>query len=261
MGAYKIGEARKTINESSQKNAAVYVDIQKTNPETAALQEALSKIQLEATLNPKEDTGNPFDPKADDTLTDTLAKNIFITYAQRESGKNTDDDEILAGNIIGGIDTSALPQATFSLKDVILFVPQTTEDIKRYGNEAGVVIKQYYSLVASPAYSDGDLRKISIIHKRIGQDLIKVRVPAALAQSHLNLSNAFVMFGESLLLIALEEQGDPLKALLSIRTAKDSSESILRSSVEINTYLNQNDILYSENDAGLIWQGLISAEQ
>ncbi len=261
MGAYKIGEARKTLNESNRKNAAVYVDIQKTNPETAELQEALNKIQLESTLNPSGDTGNPFEAKANDTLTDSLAKNIFITYAQKESGKTSDDDEILAGNIVGGIDTSALPQATFSLKDIQIFVPQTKEDVKRYGNEAGGIIKKYYTLIGTPAYSDGDLRKIAVVHQRIGKELIRIKVPAALAQSHLNLANAFVMFGESLLLIALEEQKDPLKALLSIRTAKDSSDSVLNSSIEINTYLTQNDILYFENEAGLIWKGLINAEQ
>jgi hypothetical protein len=260
IGAYKIGEARKVINESSRKNAAVYVDIKKTNADTLALQEALNKIQLEATLNPSEDA-NPFGPKESDTLTDTLAKNIFLSYAERESGKSTDDDAAIAGSVIGGIDTSALPQPTFSLNDVRLFVPQTKEDIKRYGNEAGGVIKQYYTLMTMPKYSDGDLRKLSVIHQRIGQELIKIKVPAALSQSHMNLANSYVVFGDSIGLMATEEQRDPLKALLSMRTAKDSSESMTTATIEINTYLKQNDILYSENEAGLIWEKLISEEQ
>lgn len=261
LGAYKIGEARKVLNESKKKNAAVYIDIKKTNPDTLALQEALNKIQTEAALNPDADRGNPFQVKSTDTMTDALAKNIFITYAERESGKSDDTDETVANSIIGGIDTSVLPRAAFSIKDIKLFVPQTKEEVKAYGNASAAIIKKYYTVVASPEYADGDLKKIASVHKEIGQELISVKVPAAMAQSHLNLANGYVMFGESLDIIAKEEQKDPLKALLSVRTAKDSSESITTSATEINTYLNQNDILYSENEAGLIWQRLISVEQ
>lgn len=260
LSAYKIGEARKVVNESKKKNVAVYVDIQKTNSDTAKLQEALNKIQLDATLNPEEDA-NPFAIKNDDTLTDALAKNIFVTYAQRESGKSADDDETVAGMLVGGIDTSALPQATYSLNDIKLLVPRTTDEIKAYGNASGAIIRLYYSLVNTPKYSDGDLRKMAVIHQRIGQELIKIQVPAALAQAHLNLANSYVMFGDSLLIIALEEARDPLKALLSVRTAKDSSENITSAAQEINTYISQNDILYSENEAGVIWQRLVTAEQ
>lgn len=261
LGAYKIGEARKTLNEEKKKGSAVYVDIKKSNADNDLLEAALANIQGNSTLNASGSDENPFAAKPNDTLTDSFAKSIFLSYAERESGMSNDDDETIANDIIGKIDVSSLPKPAFSLSNINLFVPISTQDIKKYGNEAGAVIKVGYVRLGSPEYADNDLAKIAELHKSIGQKLIKVRVPSALSQSHLNLANAYVMFGDSLEILATQQQIDPLKALLAVRTAEEASKNITASSEEINTYLNQNDILYSDNEPGLIWPRMVVSEQ
>jgi hypothetical protein len=261
LGAYKIGEARKVINDASKTNSAVYIDIQKTNADNADLQQALQQIQLDETLNASGTDDNPFAPLPTDTMTDSLAKDIFLTYAQRESGQINDDDDTIANNIVGSIKVSDMPQPAYNLGNMKLFVPITTEEAKKYGNQAGQIIRDYYAVLKLPQYADNDLRKVAIVHKAIGAELIKLQVPAAISQSHLNLANAYVMFGESLMLLASQEEKDPLKALLSVSTAKDSSAAIAKSAGEINSYFEQNAILYAENEGGAIWPRLLSNEQ
>lgn len=261
LGAYKIGEARKVLNAEKKKNTAVYVDIQKSNANNSILEAALANIQGDLAANASGTEENPFAPNPKDTLTDSFAKSIFLSYAERESGMGNDDDEAIASKVIGNIDTSSLPKPAFSLANLQLFAPVSKDEIKKYGNDAGLVIKVNYILLGSPEYADNDLHKIAQLHKKIGQSLIKVRVPAAMAQSHLNLANAYMMFGESLDILATQEHVDPLKALLSVRTAEESGNNIAKSAGEINSYLNQNDILYSDNEPGLIWPRMVVLEQ
>lgn len=259
LGAYKIGEARKVLNEERRKTGAVYVDFKPTDPSNALLQAALENIESDETASGTDD--NPFTPKPTDTMTDSFAKSIFLTYAERESGQRSDDDASIANSVIGQIDVSNLPKVAYSLNNVQLFVPMTNDEVKKYGNDAGTVIKNNYLLLGTPEYADNDLRKVARLHKQIGQALIQIKVPAALAQSHLNLANAYVMFGDSLDVLATQEKVDPLRALLSIRTAEESSKNLTKAAGEINSYFEQNDILYSDNEAGLIWPRLTVAEQ
>lgn len=255
IAAYKIGEARKNLVAKNQANRAVYVDIQKTNAEAAILESALAKINQDLALGVGTST-NPFAPSPDDTLTDSLAKKVFVSYAEAESSGSQSNPDEIAASIVANMNVSDLPKPTFNVGDVLLFVPKTKDEVRTYGNLSGNVVLTNYSAIANSQTQSHDLAYIAKIHTKIGEELMKIKVPASISQHHLNIANGYSMLGQSFSIIASQEKKDPLKALLAVRTANEAAKNMNSSLEKIQTYFEQNDILYDNTEAGSIWYRL-----
>lgn len=257
IGAYTIGEKRRVALQSQIKQqSAVYIDLQKTNEGSDLLESTLQKLNTQALLGTST-SANPFAPSAEDTLTDRLAKEVFVNYAGQEAGTETRSEEEVINAIISQIDTSSLPQAVFSLTNVKMFVPRTNEDIRAYGNQVGQIIKTNYQVIADKKQTI-NLEEIGEIHKKMGNEIIRANVPTTITQQHLALANAYVVLGESFIIIAKDEKKDPLKSLLAIRTAKTAAENLDLNNKEINSYFNKNGILFTNDEAGIVWSRIVS---
>ncbi len=257
IGAYTIGEKRREAMQSqAQIQSAVYIDLQNVNEGGDLLEATLQKLSTESLLGTSTVT-SPFTPSPEDTLTDRLAKEVFINYAGQEAGTETRSETEVINSIISQIDTSALPQSVFTLTNVKMYVPRTNEDIKTYGNAVGEIIKDNYKVIADKKQTIG-LAEIGEIHKKIGNEMIKINTPTTVAQQHLALSNAYVVLGESFIVIANDEKKDPLKSLLAIRTAKTAAENLDTNNKEINSYFTKNGILFTNDEAGIVWSRIVS---
>ncbi len=255
IGAYKIGEARRLVLQANLGQSAVYIDLQKTNSEAATLAAALQNVDL-AMATATSGEANPFAPSSDDTLTDSLAKNLFLAYAEQQNGSDTRTDDEVASGIISGIDTSKLPVSVYSIGNVKITNPRTTEDIKVYGNRVGAIIKDNYTYIASKKDTI-QLKEIAQIHKKIGAEMIAVEAPAPVAQMHLAIANDYALLGASFEIIANEDKKDPLKSLLAIRTAKDAAENLDQMYKEINSYFAKNAILFTNEEPGIVWSRIV----
>lgn len=255
VGAFKIGEAKRlALAEDLKKQTAVYIDIQKTNNDGALLQEALRKIDIESALGTSS-AENPFAPSPNDTLTDTLAKNLFLSYADVQSGNSSRTDEDIANELVSSINTSALPIAPYTLGNISIFNPKSTTDIKIYGNAVGTIIKNNYMVIAQ---NKGiKLQAIADIHKKIGAEIILVPVPASVAQQHLTIANNYALLGESFSIIAQEDKKDPLKSLLAIRIATDAADSLNTIYTQMTNYFSKNDIIFEKGEPGLFWSLIV----
>ena len=254
VAAFKIGEARKRTLEAERSGSAVYIDLEQTNESTKILQTALQNLQLNTMLGTSS-VENPFIPKENDTLTDALAKNIFLSYAELQNNNALSNDTI-ANNVINSINTSDLPRSDYSLSNIAISESQTSASIKAYGNRVGAIIKDNYTIIANKK-DNIELTEIARLHKAIGNEIINTSVPAALAQQHLVIANSYALLGKSFDIIATEEQNDPLKSLLAIRTAKDASENLNNAYTEVNNYFIKNDILFNNNEPGIIWSTIV----
>ncbi len=255
IGAFKIGEAKRlALAEDSKKQSAVYIDVQKTNKEGELLQEALRNINIDATLGTST-SENPFAPSPNDTLTDSLAKNLFLSYANQQSGGSTESDADMANALVAQINTTNLPLAPYNLASVNLFTPKSTAEIKNYGNAVGQVIKTNYTVIANNR--NIELKTIAEIHKKIGDEIIAIPAPANIAQDHLAVANNYALLGESFAIIATEEKKDPLKSLLAIRTATDAADSLNNTYKQMNNYFSKNDIIFENGEAGVFWSLIV----
>lgn len=255
VGAFKIGEARRVASEASRNTAsAVYIDIQKTNKEGALLQRALKNIDLDATLG-SSTAGNPFAPSPNDTLTDSLAKNLFLSYANQQSGNSSQSDEAIANTIVSQISTADLPRAPFTLSNISMFTPKSKDEIRAYGNAVGTIIRANYTTISNK--KGMSLKEIAEIHKKIGNEIIAVKTPAALAEAHLSIANDYSLLGSSFAIIAEDEKKDPLKSLLAVRTATDAADDLNITYQNVSNYFTKNDILFVNGEPGVIWSLIV----
>ncbi len=257
IGAFKIGEARKMAIEDQNKQGAVYIDIQKTNTEGALLQEALRKIDLTATLGTST-TDNPFAPSPNDTLTDSLAKNLFLSYANQQSGDSKRTDDEIATELVSRINTATLPVAPYTLANVEIYSPRTKDELRTYGNTMGQIIKSNLTVIAEN--KNIKLKEIASIHKKIGAEMIKVKAPSAVAQLHLAAANDYSLLGDAFAIIANEEAKDPLRSLLAIRTATDAADNLNETYIQMNSYFAANGIIFEKGEAGLMWSIITSTQ-
>ncbi len=256
IGAYTIGEMRReAIQAQAQKQSAVYIDLQNANEGGDLLETTLQKLSTESLLGTSTAV-NPFAPSPEDTLTDRLAKEVFINYAGQEAGTETRSESEIINSIISQIDTSTLPQSVFSLTNVKMYLPRSNEDMRTYGNAVGEIIKDNYTVIADRKQTI-DLAEIGEIHKKMGNEIIKIQVPTSITQQHLALANAYVVLGESFIIIAKDEKKDPLKSLLAIRSAKSAAESLDSNTKEINSFFNKNGILFANEEAGIVWSRIV----
>ncbi len=250
IGAFKIGEARKMAVADRNVQGAVYIDIQKTNTESALLQEALKKIDMTATFGTSTDV-NPFAPSPNDTLTDSLAKNLFLSYANQQNGGSEQSDDDIAVQLVNQINTAALPTAPYTIANVEIYSPRTKDELHAYGNAVGQVIKNNYTVIAENKKIE--LKAIAQIHKKIGTEIIAIKAPVSIAQLHLAIANDYSLLGDSFAIIADEDRKDPLKSLLAIRTATEAADNLNETYIQVNKYFADNDIIFTNGEPGLMW--------
>ena len=254
--AYKVSEAKKNSLKEVHLSASAGSD----GNEVAADQriaDALNEAQL-ASLGDLASSSDPLAPSPKDTLTDRFSKDIFASYIQFEkSGEQLSDSE-LSQNPINNINTDFLPKPVFTSSDLIVFNPKNKDEIKSYGNAfAKAYIESLAPIAANPDKFSDDLVNIGIIYKKIGSTLVKIKVPAEVAEKQLSIANDFVIMAKAFPLVN-GQQSDPVKALLGLRVVKDSMENQVNMFTSISTYFKQNDILFEKSEPGALWNNIIA---
>jgi hypothetical protein len=252
--AYKVSEARKEVLK--QKNISVSAG---SDSETTAadrrVADALYEAQL-GSLGNLASSSDPLAPSPKDTLTDRFSKDIFQAYIQFErSGEQLSETE-LSQNPIANIKTDFLPKPQYTSMDVTVFVPKTKDEIKQYGNLfAKTYLDALAPIGAHPEMFSDDLVNIGKVYRKTGEQLIKIKAPAEIAEKQLNLANGFVIMAQAFPLVN-GQQKDPVKALLGLRTVKDSMENQITMFTEMSSYFKRNDILFEKGEPGALWNGI-----
>ncbi len=199
---------------------------------------------------------NPFAPSESDTLTDTLSKNIFLSYVKYDAQGLLDSQEgpdQIAENILLGIDTEKLPQSSYTYNQVKVFTPTIAGDLINYGNQYAQAEVGNLSLIKkNPKQYNNNLSAIGELYKTIGADMMKIKTPFPVATNHLAIANAYDMMGQSLINISQSTE-DPLKATLSVKVFKESVTTQYTNYMEIADYIQGSGIIFAENAPGAIF--------
>lgn len=254
IAAYKIGQIQKAYL-ASQPSSIVF-DANATSSRIAALNNQPNNLLLSALEQAEADqaastTSNPFiiDPK--DNLTDVVAKKLFVTYAQDEtSGISSASDPAFADNIINGIDTSTLPKAKYSISSITLFIPQTKTDLAAYANQFANVHQA--GLVAVANTKGGKLVDIGVAYKNIANQLISMKVPAGVADAHVEIANDYAISADAFDLIN-DQQKDPLKAVLGLKMLQDANGRQADAYKKIALFFKNSGLTFSTEDDGYMW--------
>lgn len=199
---------------------------------------------------------NPFAPSETDTLTDTLSKNIFLSYAQYDNQGLLDTSEgplQIAENVIANIDTTKLPQNVYTYSQVKTFTPKIALDLITYGNlYAEAEIGNLSLIKKNPKVYEGDLAAMGRLYKKVGADLMKIKTPTLIATNHVAIANAYAIMGDSLVNIS-ESQKDPLKATLSVKLFREALTLQTENYLEIAAYIQGSGIIFPTTSPGAIF--------
>ncbi len=239
-------------NAYALRNSQNALIVDSSNGTSSVNDQILSALESsELDLINQASTTNPFLPSPKDNLTDRVAKGLFTTYAQGEAnGDNAPDTTTAINGIINNIDTSALPQSAYTIGNLTIFAPQNSIQIKNYANQlASIQVSNLSAVAQDPKKFSSDLLALGTIYSSIAEQLMKVPVPAAVASSHLEIANDYLIAAKNFVLIVGQKQ-DPVKSYLAIKSLQDAANRQLIARTAIVNYIQDNGILFSKEDPG-----------
>lgn len=213
----------------------------------AALEEARIK-----SLGILASTTNPFAPTPKDTISDRFAKDVFAAYLEYDQkGKLPDPDSWV--NNLDYLDISDIKKNKYTLAFLPVFSPQTKEEIKEYGNQfAKTYLETILPVDRDPVKYQSDVKNMTPIYRNIGENLMKLRVPSAVASEHLELANQYLKQADAFLLVSGEAK-DPAKALLGLKVVQDGMQTQIEMFTRIKKYFKDNGILFESGEPGNFW--------
>ena len=214
--------------------------------------DALNKAKIEQ-LGALATSSNPFLPSPKDNVSDRFTKDILSAYAEYDQTDQEPDTESVISNMTY-LDTSDIEKNKYTLAYLPIFVPTTASQIKDYGNQ----FAQVYLTDIAPISNDTtgkyqtDLSLMVPIYRKIGEDLMKIKTPAAISAAHLSLANDYLKQSDAFLLIN-KEDSDPVQALLGLKVVSEAVPRQASMYTQITNYLDSNGIIYGAGEPGNFW--------
>lgn len=247
----KISTARRLLIEN-QSNLSVTAG--KSEEQILAdkkIIEALNKAKVDS-LGALASSTNPFDPSPKDSVSDRFTKDIFSAYLKYEQDGVLPDGDSLIQNL-EYLDVNDITKNKYSLAYLNIFAPTSKEQVKAYGNEYARVFLQIVDPVAKNTFKyQSDINNMVPIYRSLGENLLKIKVPSAVANEHLELVNQYLKQADAFILVGGEVK-DPVKALLGLQVIREGMPTQVQMYTRIKTYFIQNDILFEKTEPGNFW--------
>jgi hypothetical protein len=213
--------------------------------------EALNKAKVDS-LGALASSTNPFDPSPKDSVSDRFTKDIFSAYLKYEKDGVLPDGDSLIQNL-EYLDVNDITKNKYSLSYLNIFAPTSKEQVKAYGNEYARVFLQIVDPVAKNTFKyQSDINNMVPIYRSLGENLLKIKVPSAVANEHLELVNQYLKQADAFILVGGEVK-DPVKALLGLQVIREGMPTQVQMYTRIKTYFSQNDILFEKTEPGFFW--------
>jgi len=248
---YKITNERRLIAESGYDLSVVGGRTEEQMLADQKVIEALNKAKIDS-LGALASSTNPFDPSPKDSVSDRFTKDIFATYLKyNQDGVLPDGDALI--NSFEYLDVNDINKNKYTLAFLNIFVPTNKEEIRAYGNEYARVFLEIVDPVSKDAFKyQSDINNMVPIYKSLGENLLKIKVPNAVANEHLSLVNQYLKQADAFVLVGGEVK-DPVKALLGLQVIRESIPSQVEMYTRIKTYIYNNGIVYEKSEPGNFW--------
>lgn len=248
---YKITEERRLVAEKEYELSVVAGKSEEQILADKKIIEALNKAKIDS-LGALASSTNPFDPSPKDSVSDRFTKDIFSAYLKYDRDGVLPDGDALVNNL-EYLNIQDVEKNKYTLAFLNIFVPTTKEEIRNYGNE----FAQTYLTAIKPVDENlvkyrSDINTMVPIYREIGENLMKIRVPSAVADKHLQLANQYLKQADAFILVGGQVK-DPVKALLGLKVIREGITSQVEMFTQIKGYLKDNDIIYEKTEPGNFW--------
>ncbi len=196
------------------------------------------------------------------TATDALARDFMARYMQmHKAGLDTDQktiDSVASQLITNGV-ANVVPPRSFALSDIKTTSAVDKATLSAYGRSISAILHSYLpdsdhneAQIAIQALDNGDmtlLKKIDPVisnYREAAAALMSMRVPAPLAQYHLNLVNgvAMALFNAKAL---RNLESDPLTGLGAISLEMQGLQTMSDAQDSIASYLQSVGVVFGQS--------------
>lgn len=248
---YKITKERRLVAEKGYELSVVGGKTEEQRLADQKIIEALNKAKIDS-LGALASSTNPFDPSPKDTVSDRFTKDIFSAYLRYEQDGILPDGDSLVNNL-EYLDVSDVQKNKYTLAYLNIFAPTSKDQIRAYGNEYARVFLKIVDPVAKDTFKyQSDINNMVPIYKSLGENLLKISVPSAIANEHLGLVNQYLKQADAFVLVGGEVK-DPVKALLGLQVIREGIPAQVEMYTKIKKYLYENDIVYEKSEPGNFW--------
>ncbi len=248
---YKITKERRLVAEKGYELSVVGGKTEEQRLADQKIIEALNKAKIDS-LGALASSTNPFDPSPKDTVSDRFTKDIFSAYLRYEQDGILPDGDSLVNNL-EYLDVSDVQKNKYTLAYLNIFAPTSKDQIRAYGNEYARVFLKIVDPVAKDTFKyQSDINNMVPIYKSLGENLLKISVPSAIANEHLGLVNQYLKQADAFILVGGEVK-DPVKALLGLQVIREGIPAQVEMYTKIKKYLHENDIVYEKSEPGNFW--------
>ncbi len=204
-----------------------------------------------------------------ETFTEVIGQQLFTQFlANKQAGGgkiSTEKAQEIAGSVSATIDRYSVPGENIYQNEALQIIPATKENLKKYGNELGAVMKKYFApipkdvvQIMGEALTDGDydkleaLKDLSSAYKNTAIEMMQIKVPESLKNDHLTIANNFYRISKEINGMGRAEI-DPALALVSVNQYRADSKDANQSFKNLNMFFLTSQITFEKSEAGKIF--------
>lgn len=180
----------------------------------------------------------------------SLAKQVF------NSGNNLGDISI--DKIIEDAKSTIQIREKYNQNNLLKISDATNEEIRQYGNDFAQIFAQ--EIFKMDGSKDKSLEVYIAGYKNMALRLSTIRVPEEISGIHLDFINS-IDISATLFQVIADSNSDPMKSYLILPEYKEYTVKISESLLQIATYLNNNDIIFTSNEPGIMLFGGIKSTE
>lgn len=229
------------------------------NDSTSAYQKEILKTVLDQNIKAFESVSESFKKQPTDTMSDTIAKNVFSQYIEYNTSRSLDLETVQA-ETLEAVKAHPIERSNLTLQDIRIS-GNSVADLKNYVNTLSTIQLESLKAIQKVSAKENKNPYIKEIYKTTANLFLKQKVPESIAKEHLGIINGYRDYSHAFELLELQQK-DPAKALTGVQLAKEAQDLLVASLSSVKNVVSLNKITFTENDAAYVWfSGTASAEQ
>lgn len=194
-----------------------------------------------------------------ETLTNIVSQQILGEVLKNKQ-TNTLDTNQLANSVVEMLDDFSETPDVYNLSDLNISPENDTDEIKKYGNELGLIIKKHFDPIAeseltvlakaAQAQNESEIKeleKIALAYKNVSEEVLELKVPSNLTENHLAIVNSFSKISDE---INKMKKGfvDPMMVLIGLKQYQTTSETAHGALKNMNSYFSDKNITFENKE-------------
>lgn len=197
-----------------------------------------------------EKVANSFKKSSTDSLSETIAKDVFSQYLQYNTSGDLDVEKLQ--NLTADTLKNQVPDVKLTQYQQLIIVPSTIYNLEMYTIQISQIQHVLNKKLISVSEYPNQVPYIKAIYATEAKLFAELPVPEELAKYHLQVINGFESYVEGFKLLELQ-QTDPAKALFGVQIAQKGNNSVIEGVANIKRIINLNNIVYNKEDIAYAW--------